>query len=98
MFDGFVFQNGQRNGHAYAVVGSQGGAFGTQPFAVNLGLDRVFVEVELRIVVFLANHVHVALENNGRHFLLARCGRLRNQHVASFIAFGVKAKFVAGFQ
>ena len=80
-------EDSQFDGTSNAVVGTQRGAFGLQPFSVHIGLNGVAVEIELHVHQFLAHHVHVALQHHGGAVLHAFCGRLANQHVASFVHF-----------
>ena len=63
------------------VVGTQCGTLSTHPLAVNISLYGVLVEVEVHVNKFLAHHIHVALQNQGRAVLVTLCGRLTYQHV-----------------
>ena len=57
-------ENGQLDGTTNTVVGTQRGAFGAQPLAVNVGLDSIVVKVEVHIDQLVAHHIHVALQDN----------------------------------
>ena len=63
------------------VVGTQCGTLSTHPLAVNISLYGVLVEVEVHVNMFLAHHIHVALQNQGRAVLVTLRGRLTYQHV-----------------
>ena len=56
-------EQGQLHGATNTVVGTQRGAFGAKPFAVNVGLNGIVVKVEVDVHQFLTHHVHVALQN-----------------------------------
>ena len=79
-FDGAVLdvvggQDGQRCSYADTVISAECGAFGAQPLTVDNGLDRVVVEVVGDVVVLLANHIHMRLQDDGWQLLIAlRCG------------------------
>ena len=79
-FDGAVLdvvggQDGQRCSYADTVISTECSALGAQPLTVDNGLDRVVVEVVGDVVVLLANHIHVRLQDDGWQLLVAlRCG------------------------
>lgn len=76
-----VDQGGQRSGYSDSVVGAEGGSVGSDPFAVDDGCDGGVLEIEA-FMVRLADHVHVALEDNALGVLIAGgCGNA-HQHVA----------------
>ena len=83
MLDILRSQQGQLSGYTDAIVRTQGRAIRTQPLAIDHRLDRVVVEVMLRIVVLLADHIHVRLQHHHRAILHTRSGRLRHQDVAN---------------
>ncbi len=80
---------GERRSHTYSVVGSERGAFGTHPVAVDHSGDGSVVEVE-RLVVALTHHIHVALEYHRRSILMTRSGGRRDDHVAHLVGLGLK--------
>ena len=57
MFDAVVSQNSQLGSYTDTVVGSEGSAFGFQPFTVNFRFDGVGEEVMLNVIVLFAHHV-----------------------------------------
>ena len=59
-----VLQHGKDRRGADAVVGPERRAVGRDPFAVDVGVDGVFGEVELLIVVLLGHHVEVRLQDD----------------------------------
>ena len=95
MLDGVVLQDGHLHGYPDAVVGAEGGAFGSEPVAVNIGLDGVFGEVEVQAGHLLAHHIHVALQHCGLEVFIARGGRLANKHVAHGVLQCFEAELVA---
>ena len=64
---GDVLVQGQGHGHGQgdAVVGAQGGVVGLQPVAVKDETDGVLGEIVGGIGRFFADHVHVALDDDG---------------------------------
>ena len=74
MNDILVSQNSHSRSHAYAVVGTEGGTVGSHPFTVvlNVGLDRVFLEVKHAVAVLLRHHIHVSLQDHARMVLVTR--------------------------
>ena len=76
---------GQLNGTANAVVGTQRGALGAQPLAVDIGLDGIEVEVELHIHQLVAHHVHVALQDDGLALLVAWRGAFAYDDVTRLV-------------
>ena len=75
-------EDGQNGCDTDAVVRAQCGAFSSHPITVDVHLDALGVEIELRIGVFLANHVQVALQDDVSFGFHPRCCRLANQHIA----------------
>ena len=85
MLDALVLGHGHRQGDAHAVVGTQRGALGLDPFAVHDGLDRVLEEVVHGIRRLLGHHVHVALEDDALAVLVARGGGHAHDDVAGLV-------------
>ena len=83
-------ENCQFDGTSDAVVSSQCCTFSLKPLAVYIGLYGIFVEVELNVDQLLANHVHVALQNDGFAVLHSWCGALADDDVARFVDYGLK--------
>ena len=78
-------QDSQLDGAAYTVVSTQCSAFCLKPFSVYVSLDGVFVEIEINIYQFIANHVHVALQDDGFSMLVAWSGSFTDEHITGFI-------------
>ena len=57
MFNAVVSQNSQFGSYTDTVVGSEGSAFGFQPFTVNFRFDGIGEEVMLNVIVLFAHHV-----------------------------------------
>ena len=76
--------------HANAIVCAQGCAFCFQPFAVHVGLNGIFMEVEIQVYELVADHVYMALQYDcGCIFHTLGC-RFGNKHVASLVYLGVQ--------
>ena len=84
-----IDQYGQRRGHADAAVRAEGRPFGPDPFAVDAGADGVVFEIELHVGIFLAHHVHVRLQNDGRMCFESGGGGLAHHDVTDgvFLVF-----------
>ena len=87
VLDVVALQDGKLYGVADAVVGTQCGALGCEPFAVDIGLYGVLAEVEVHVNQLVAHHVHVALQDDGLLIFVAFGGRLSDNHVAGFVHF-----------
>ena len=83
--------HGKHGGHPQSIVGSEGGAFGLDPVVVHGHPDAFGVEIERRVVVFLVDHVHMALEDDRLAVLHAGCGWLANEHIADGVGFDLEA-------
>ena len=59
MLDAVVSEHGQCSGYTDAVVGTEGGAIGLEPLAVDDEADGVGKEVVVHSLVALAHHIHV---------------------------------------
>ena len=57
MFNAVVSQNSQFGSYTDTVVGSEGSAFGFQPFTVYFRFDGIGEEVMLNVIVLFAHHV-----------------------------------------
>ena len=88
-------EDGQLYGAADAVVGTQCGAFCAHPFAVNVCLYGVFLEIYVHLGQLFAHHIHVALQYNGGSLLHSRCGRLAYEHVARFVGHGFESTLLS---
>ena len=85
-----IGKSGQSGSHADAVVGAEGSSVGPHPLAVDDGMDWSGGEVET-LVVALAYHIHVALEDERGSVLMAGSGGFAENHVADAVGMGVDA-------
>ena len=85
-----IGKSGQSGSHADAVVGAEGSSVGAHPLAVDDGMDRCGGEVET-LVVALAYHIHVALEDERGSVLMAGSGGFTENHVADAVGMGIDA-------
>jgi hypothetical protein len=58
----FAFQHSESCSHANAIVGAKSCAVSLQPVAIVQEFDGIGVEIMNRALVFLADHVEVALQ------------------------------------
>ncbi len=87
MLEALVGKDSQRGGHAYAVVGTERGAFGLDPLAVDIGGDGLCGEVKA-LVIALAHHVHVPLKYHGRGILVTGSGGYAEHDVTDRVGLG----------
>ena len=63
----------ERHGDTYTIIAAEGGAFGFEPLAVDIGLDRIGHEIMGDIAVLLTDHIHMCLEDDTLAVLVTRC-------------------------
>ncbi len=85
MLQRVVRQDGQFGGYADTVVGSQSGTFGSQPFTFDYGFYRVGEEIVLHVVVLLAYHIYMRLQDYRLPVLHTRCGGFLDQYIPGFV-------------
>ena len=81
-------QQGNLHCAPYAVVCPQGGSACREPFAVDVCLYGIAVEVKFNVIVLLAHHIHVALQDNDGTVLHPGCGRFADNDVAYCVGNG----------
>ena len=95
MLHGRVFQGGQGQRYANAVVRAQRGAVRRYPFAVYIGADGICEEIVRTVGGFLRHHVHVALQDNALAVFHAGRGRNTDDDIAGIVLDGLKAMGLA---
>ena len=95
MLNVVAVENSQLDGAADAVVSTKSSAFGSEPFTVDVGLDRVVEEVDINVDELVAHHVHVALQANHWSVLMALSSGLADDNVASLVNLGLKVALTA---
>ena len=75
----------QHKRHTDTVVCAKGCALSFDEVAIDIGVDRVVVEVVHGVVVLLADHIHMRLEDNARFVFVARGSRFAHDDIACFI-------------
>ena len=70
-----VGDGSERHRDTDTVVTAEGGAFGFEPLAVDIGLDRIGHEIMGDIAVLLTDHIHVRLEDDALAVLITGGGR-----------------------
>ena len=88
MLQSVVDHDCQRCGHTYTVVGAEGSAVGAHPFAVDDSLYRLVFKIEA-LVVALAHHIHVSLQNHGGGVLVSGSGGFAHDDVAGVVGHGL---------
>ena len=72
VLDGLVGEDGEAGGDSDAIVRTQRGVRGFQILAVNARNNRIFREIDVNLVISLADHIHMALETH-RLLVLTTC-------------------------
>ena len=99
VYEVVAVEDGQLDGAADTVVGTERGALRAEPLTVDVSLDGITVEIEVDVDQLLAHHIHVALQDDGRLVLHSRRSRFADEHVARFVYFRSKtAAFTKVFQ
>ena len=86
MRDGRGGQHRQCGSHADPVVGAERRPLGTHPPVVDAGADRVVLEVERHVRIFLTDHIHMRLENHRRTPFVTGRRRFADHDVARLVA------------
>ena len=89
VLDVVAVENSQFDSASDAVVSTESCALSVEPFAVDISLDSVGVEVEVYVYEFVADHVHVALQDECRSVLVTLCSRLADYYVARLVGLGL---------
>ena len=82
-------------GHPDAIVGAQRGAVGPQPALLDVGGNRVGLEIMDLVWGLLRHHVHVGLEDDAGTVVHPGRGRLADQHVADLIHRRLQSQIAA---
>ena len=93
MLNTVISKDSQFGSYTDTVVGSEGSAFGFQPFTVNFRFDGIGEEVVLYIVVLFAHHIDMRLQYDSLKIFFARSSRLFDQYVSCFIYIGLQVMF-----
>ena len=93
-----VFHNCHCKGNADAVVGTESGSLGTQPFTEHFSFDGIGEEIVLGLGGLLRHHVHVSLQDNAAAVLVTLgCGSAHD-HVSGFVCEGVDTFLLSPLQ
>ena len=85
MGNGLIRQQRQSVGHSDAVVTAQGGATGKDIAAIVGHIQTVGIHIDGAILILLADHVHMALNNDRLMVLQAAGALLEHDHIIQFI-------------
>ena len=80
-----IVQRCQRHGHSNAVVAAQGGTLRPDIRAVGAKAQAILGHIQVAVLVLIADHVQVPLENHRRGTLIARRGLLDDDHVVGLV-------------
>ena len=92
---GRVFQGGQGQGHANAVVGAQRSAVRRHPFSVHIRIDGIREKVVRAVGGLLRHHVHVPLQDDALAVFHAGRGGHADDDVAGVVLDGLKSMGLA---
>ena len=85
MFQAAVDEHRHSCGHTDSVVGTERGAAGLHPVAVDIGFNRILEEIVFNVVVLLGHHVHMGLKYHRRRIFMTRRGGFGHHHIAHLI-------------
>ena len=85
MGQGRVRQNGQDHGHGDPVVSAQRGILGPDPLTVGHQVQSLHRHILGAVLRLGADHVHVALQDDGSSPLIARRGLLPDDQVVGIV-------------
>ena len=91
IFPAFVRQYRQSQGHANTVVSAEGRIPGNDLISLNLKGNRVFCKVVLHARVFLADHIHMCLQNHAGSVLKTFAGRPAHDDVVCVVRLILQA-------
>ena len=77
----------KRHGDTDTIVATEGRSFGFEPFAVDIGFDRVIHEIMGHVAVLLANHIHVRLKDHSLVIFISWCSRHAHNDVHRLIGY-----------
>ena len=83
----------QGGGHADAVVGTERRTFGLHPAIDDLRADGILVEVERRVRIFLAHHIHMGLKNDAGTVLIPFRTGYAHHDITRFVGLIVDVVF-----
>ena len=92
MGDGAVLHDGEICRHRNAVVGPERRPIGHKHVPLPNELDRIPGEIVHLILVLLAHHVKVSLEDKGTGRFVSRGSRLFHHHAPELVGFGLQSK------
>ena len=95
MLNVVAVENSQLDSATDTVVSTKSSALGSEPFAVDVGLDRVVEEVDVNIYELVAYHIHMALQTNHRSVLVSLGSGLADDNVAGLVNLGFEIALTA---
>ena len=95
MFDLVGRQDGHDGSHADAVVGAERRSASFHPVAVDVHVDALAVEIEVRFGIFLVHHVQVPLHHDRHPVFHAGTGRFADDHIAGVVNDGFQPQSLA---
>ena len=75
----------QHERHTNAVIRTEGCSLSFDKIAIDIGVDRIVVKIMLGVIVLLAYHIHMRLEDNARFVFVARSSRFAHDDIACFV-------------
>ena len=85
MGQGLVVQGCQGHGHGDSVIAAQGSALGPDVGSVGLQPQALPLHIQVTVLLPVADHIQVPLENHRRNLLIARRSSLDNDHIFRLI-------------
>ena len=95
MLERRVGEDCHRIGSADAIVCTQCRITCRHPFAIDVGIDRVFGEVVLDMAILLRHHIDVRLQSHHRTTFEPWSSRLRDEDIARSVVLGLQSQTVS---
>ena len=89
------FEQSHFHSDSDAIVSAERSAFRFHPFTIDIGLDGILREVEVDVAILLADHIHVALQDDCLAVLHSWGCRLADDDVSCFVSAGIESKFLS---
>jgi len=92
MYEVLRFEDSHCGSHTHTIIRSKRSSFCSNPFFIDICLNRIIFKIVCSITIFLRNHIKVGLKNNSLPVLHSSRSRFFYDHIPNFIHNCFKAK------
>ena len=89
-----ILEDCQRDRITDTVISTEGGVTGGDPLAVDVGVDRVLLEVVIQLRSFLRHHIHMGLQGHHRMILVSLGSGLVDENVTCLGAASLETELL----